>query len=72
MRIRNEVERDKVLDEVDKLFDARFDFDTPRGRKLLYLVEALIRFDEFHYLPSKRTKLQSLFAWLRWILGINT
>lgn len=69
MRIKNEAENEKALAEVGEIFDARFDSETPRAKKLLKLVEAIERFEEYHYPIGERTKLQSFIAWLKWMFG---
>lgn len=69
MRIKNEAENEKALAEVEEVFDARFDSETPRGKKLIKLVEAIDRFEEYHYPIGERSKLQSFIAWLKWMLG---
>lgn len=72
MRIKNEHENEKALGEVAELFDARFEYGTPRSKRLLKLVDAIARFEEYYYPLSERSKLQSFIAWLKWMLGINT
>ena len=69
MRIKNETHNEKSLAEVAELFDARFEYDTPHANRLLKLVDAIERFEEYHYPIGKRTKLKSFIAWLKWMLG---
>ena len=69
MRIKTEADNEAALAEVACLFDARFEHDTPRAKRLLKLVEAIERFEEYHYPIGERTKLQSFIAWLNWMLG---
>jgi len=71
MRIKDEAQNEKALAETLEIFDARFDNDTPRARRLIKLVEAIECFEEYHYPIGKRTKLQSFIAWLKWMLGVN-
>jgi hypothetical protein len=69
MRIKNEAENEKALQETLEIFDERFDSETPRAKKLLKLVDAIERFEEYHYPIGKRNKLQEFIAWLKWMFG---
>jgi hypothetical protein len=69
MRIKNDTQNTAALAKVAELFDARFDSETPRAKKLLKLVDAICRFEEYHYPIGERSKLQSFIAWLKWMFG---
>ena len=71
MRIKNEIENEKALVEVTLFFDARFEYGTKRAKRLRKLVDAIERFEEYHYPIGDRTKLQGFIAWLKWMLSIN-
>jgi antitoxin component HigA of HigAB toxin-antitoxin module len=70
MHIKNEAQKKNALAVVEIIFnDARFEPGTPNAKRLSEMIDAIERFEEYHYPIGKRTKLKSFIAWLKWMLG---